>query len=501
MFRNAINDTPFLGTLPDSVFSRVCGQAFRGDYSFISTLRALVFPRMPEEDGISFSYKEIALSKADVERNHKDVIMQHILSVRRGGYMMAGTIQLYNTCNSNSESNKATLDAVEKNFPGFVGGNFVKVERLTEYYKKIFRVLCYINQETKTTVVFTDNIDLRRFHLLQVAIPVMLPWYFPPEAGVTDQEKAILESFNEKTPDSYMAALNAAAEKYDFRTMKIKNELGNFENRFLEREAQNARNNLDQYLSAVRELEDMIASKMKLYYDEDIRLAGIQAKIAAGDGTSEIVSYFIRNRNLSLISVERNRLIFECKGYLSYFDEEGVKRNLNNRNSVVYYASDRIPVDDIEMLMKAIFLDQKLRMKFCASYIFDLSGYVRANSHATYGSEFNDCMPNPHIDEYSCLGNYERVINEYLRKHDYVGAIEQCISSCMSLNFADSTVISEFMRRISGSSSSRVNSRCIELPDGSVVSPREAIQWLKDQNEQKKAKEAAAETAGEGTNE
>lgn len=500
MFRQAISGSPFLGAFPDSVFARIFGDDFRGDYSFISTLRALVFPRMPEEDSICFSYKEITLSKLDVERNNKDVIMQHILSAPRDGRMESGTIQLFN-CNRNSESNEAVMDVVGKSLPGYVRGDFVKVEKLTEYFKKIFHVLCYISKETKTALVFTDDIDLRRFHLLQVAIPVMLPWYFPPDAGVSDQEKAILESFNEKTSDNYMAAMNAAAEKYDFRTMKIKNELGNFENRFLEQEAQNARNNLNRYLSSVRNYEDEITDLMKRYYDEDIRLTGIQAKIAAGDGSSEIVNYFIRNKNLSLVSVDRSRFIFECRGYLSYFDEEGVKRNLTNRSSVVYRAGDRIPGDDIEMLMKAIFLDQKLRMKFCASYMFDLSGYVRAIAHATYGYEFSDCMPNPHIDEYSCLGNYERVINEYLRKHDYIGAIEQCISSCMSLNFADSTVIGEFMRRISGSSSNRVNSRCIELPDKNVVSPREAIQWLKDQNEQKKSQEAAAETAEEGTNE
>lgn len=500
MFRNTINDTPFLGELPDSVFSRIDGQDFRGDYSLTSTLRALVFPRMPETDTLRFYYRETTLSKSDVERNHKDVILQHIISISRGKEFPSGTIRLFNSCGHDPAGNAAALDVVEKNFFNFFGGKFTRVEKLTEYYKKMFRILCYINPESKTTVLFTDNIDLRKFHFLQIAIPVMLPWYFPPEAGVTDQEKAILESFKERTPDSYLTALAAAAEKYDFRTLKIKSKLGNFENRFLEREAQTIQNTLDRYLSAVKSHEDDITSLMRQYYDENIRLAGIQAKMAEGDGTSEIVSYFIRNKNLALVSVDRNQLIFDCKGYLSYFDEEGAKRNINNRGSVLYYVSDRIPKADITLLMKALFLDQTLRMKFCARYSFDLAGSVRAVSHGSYGPEFNDCMPNPHIDEYNCLGNHKRVIDEYLRRHDYVGAIEQCISSCMSLNFADSTVIGEFMRRIYGSSDRRVNTRCIELPDGSIVAPREAIQWLKEQNEQKETQETA-EAAGEGTNE
>ena len=212
------------------------------------------------------------------------------------------------------------------------------------------------------------------------------------------------------------------------------------------------------------------------------------------------MGYFIHNKNLSLVSVDRSRLTFNCKGYLTYFDEEGAKRYINNKNSMLYRASDRFSNEDIAMFSKALFLDQKIRMKFCASYTFDLTGSVRANSHAIYGTEFGDCTPNPHIDRYSCLGNHERAITGRLREHDYVGAIEQCISSCVSLNFADSTVIGEFVSRIF-SNGRGVNIRCIELPDGKVVDPEGAIQWLKEQNEQKKAQETAAETAGEGTNE
>ena len=80
---------------------------------------------------------------------------------------------------------------------------------------------------------------------------------------------------------------------------------------------------------------------------------------------------------------------------------------------------------------------------------------------------------------------------------------EQCISSCKSLNFADSPVITEFMCRIYGISASRVNMKCIELPDGVVVNPADAIKWLKEQDEQKKKQEAAkaAEAAKEEAHE
>lgn len=500
MFRNAIVDSPFLGSAPDFVFDRIGGSDFRGDYSMTSTLRALVFSRMSQTDTIRFVYRETSLTKGEVDRNHQNIVLRHVTNVSKGCSFAANSIYLLNTCNYDNEGNTAVMDVAEKYFIGFSGGKFTRVEKLTEYYKKVFRILCFINTETKTTVIFTDNIDLRKFHFLQLAIPVMLPWYFPPETGVSEQEKAVLESFKERTPDNYLAAIAAIAEKYDFRSLMIKNQLGDFENRFLEQEAQSVQNSIDRYMSCVRDHEEEIDNLMCQCYDSNIKLMGIRAKIAEGDGTSEIVGYFIHNKNLSLVSVDRSRLTFNCKGYLTYFDEEGAKRYINNKNSMLYRASDRFSNEDIAMFSKALFLDQKIRMKFCASYTFDLTGSVRANSHAIYGTEFGDCTPNPHIDRYSCLGNHERAITGRLREHDYVGAIEQCISSCVSLNFADSTVIGEFVSRIF-SNGRGVNIRCIELPDGKVVDPEGAIQWLKEQNEQKKAQEAAAETAGEGTNE
>ena len=135
--------------------------------------------------------------------------------------------------------------------------------------------------------------------------------------------------------------------------------------------------------------------------------------------------------------------------------------------------------------MKAIFLDQTLKMRFCSSYTFNLRGNVRANQGHDYSAiEFRDCTPNTHIDRYHCMGNYERVINEMLMEHNYIGAIEQCMASTVSLNFSDGCVMEEFMRRMYGISDYSVNIRCIELPDGKVVEPKEAIEYLKSQNTQ-----------------
>ena len=98
-------------------------------------------------------------------------------------------------------------------------------------------------------------------------------------------------------------------------------------------------------------------------------------------------------------------------------------------------------------------------------------------------------MPNPHIDRYNCLGNYERTINSMLLEHNYIGALEQCVASCKSLNWGDSTVMHVFMDTMYGSG--HYNNQCIELPDGNIVNPKDAIKWLE--------KQETAETGGDGT--
>ena len=478
MFKEPIMQTPFLGDVQNSVFSRIYGDSFRGDVSFVSTLRALVFPRMSETDQLKVFYRESTLSKRDVDRNHPDTVLSSVIG--NYGRIQENSVRIINVCNYMKDGNEATMNVVEKNFLQYAGGGFRRIEKFTEFFKKIFRTMCFVNEEDRITIVFTESMDIRRFHFLQLAVPVMFPWYFPPDNGITDQELNIVQSFKEKEPDKYMAALETAAAKYDFRTMRIKSVLGDFEKKFLERALVQSRERLASFSRDVQNYEDAITNLMAKYYDESIRMAGVQARIASGDSDNELMNYFIRNPNLSIVSSGMSEITFNVKGYLAYFDEDVVKRYLEKPESILYSGGGDFSNEEIKMLMKAIFVDQDLRMKFCASYTFNMKGSVQARSHANYGTEFNDCTPNPHIDRYHCLGDYRRHIDERLASYDYVGAIDQCVVSCTSLNFSDTTVIEEFMARIRGMSGDGVNMRCIELPDGKIVDPAGAIKWLKE---------------------
>ena len=86
------------------------------------------------------------------------------------------------------------------------------------------------------------------------------------------------------------------------------------------------------------------------------------------------------------------------------------------------------------------------------------------------------------------MGNYIEPINRALQKRDYITALEQCIASAKSLNFHDSTVMENFVRQFTSNSGGSY--KALELPDGRVVTPRDAIKWIEEQ-------EAAANAAAE----
>ena len=77
-------------------------------------------------------------------------------------------------------------------------------------------------------------------------------------------------------------------------------------------------------------------------------------------------------------------------------------------------------------------------------------------------------------------------INEALISNDTIMAIEQCVASNKCLNFRDSAVCSVFMSTMYENSSEGYSLRFIELPDGKVVKPSEAVKWLNEQEEEKK---------------
>lgn len=486
MFKQVISNTALTTDAANSFFSHIDGASFRGDVSFVSSLRALVAPRMKDDENLSLSFHQSSYSESQLNGfSNKKVAIQMVFdSVDYDN----GSVLIHSFISPSGESNAAWMKMLETSFVT-VYPDWYRLEKVTDFFKKTFNTLCFINPNTKQVVIFTENLDIRKMHYLQCSIFAFLPWYFDPKQGVSKLEMELIESLRSKDSAQYEECISKIAEQYDFRTAKIKHLLRGFETKHEQRQCESVREQIQCCLNSIDSLNNQIGEWLERKRDFEISLLGLETKIANSKDDSEIMDYFIRNTNLVLDDVNNTSITFTVKAYLEYFDEDYAERVINNKGSYIYHPSGRdcsniIAADDMEKLMTAIFIDQRLRIRLCATYCLDMFGRVTALTSPNT-PELRGCMPNTHIDRYHCLGNYNRAIVEMLKRHDYIGAVEQCAASCKSLNFHDSPVMNEFMLRMYGVSSyqSTISIKCIELPDGDVVMPIDAIKWLKSHEE------------------
>lgn len=502
MFKSVINSTPLVSDAANSFFQNISGDYFQRDATFLSTLRALVAPRMAEGDSVCLSFSETNYTTNTLRENSTSAVIGSICGYSNAMSGGRGKIQIHNFTSQTQEDNYANLELMKSSFEREYDG-WHRLNKVTDFFRKTFYVLCFINPEKKNVYIFTDRMDVKKMHYLQCSIFAFLPWYFDPEAGVSELEMELIESLREKTSGKYEDCIARIASQYDFRTQRIRNLLAGFETRYERQECERVQREIRQYIEKIEELNSRIGDYLRNKSDKEILLLGLETKIAQGESEdSEIMEYFLCNNKLVLEEVTDTYMVFSCMDYLTYFDEDMAKQMIDNKRSYVYRPNGRacnnfIQEDDMKKLMYAIFIDQILRVKMCSAYKFELRGNVEGLRGHSYGYECRECTPNPHIDRYSCMGNYERTINKLLQNHDYIGAIEQCIASCKSLNFGDQYVMVEFMNRIYGIGDSSVNIRCIELPDGKVVMPKEAVEWLKEQEPQTQETEDAQVQEGE----
>lgn len=493
MFKNIITDTPLTTAEANSFFQNIKGATYMSDETFVATLRALLYSRVPSDETVEVQFATTGFSEASLKNNSMRAVLDAIVFANGGGQSPVegdayGIVRVHDFANSNSADSMANMKLIEREFLNYCSG-WVRVEKVTDFFRKTFAVLCYIQPETKCVYLFVDNMNMQKLHYLQCAVFAFLPWYFDPEQGVTEQEMELINSLREKKATKYETCLADFASQFDFRTSRIKNLLSGFETRYERIQCEELGNEIKQVIDRIEQLNYQIGDWLKMKAEKEITLLGFQTKIQqSGDPEeSEIMDYFLCNKNLILEKVDDRTMTFVVKGYVDFFDEDMAKTVIDNRRSYVYRPSGRacnnyIPEGDMKRLMTALFIDETLRMKFCAAYKFELTGGVSALAHHLYDYECRDCTPNPHTDRYSCMGDYQHVINELLKNHDYIGAIEQCSASCRSLNFGDSIVMQEFMNRLYGTGNGdNVNIQCIELPDGRIVRPKEAIIWLKEQ--------------------
>lgn len=478
MFKQCINFTSLTSEAANIFFQNITGDNYGSDCTFLATLRALVAPRLPEGESIRLTFGRSNYSAADVLTAPSESMVRAICSAFSP---TNGRIYVHNLSSRDEESSTANIDLLKSRFCKIYDG-WQLLDKISIFYQKSFRVICFINPDIKSVALFVDQLNMQKLHYLQMSTLAFLPWYFQAENGIEEIELEMLKSLRERSSDKYLCCIDEISKRYDFESGRIRSLLHDFETAYERRECENVLSEISAVDNNLRGLESRISDQIRHRNDLCIKLTGLKRRIAEGI-ESEIMEYFLCNRKLYLESVSNTHMHFAVRDYMSYFDEDAAQSYIDSDSGYFYdYCSGDegdISKEGMKKLLNAIFIDQTLKIRFCAAYSFDLNGSVRAEGHHQFSDEFNGYEPNPHIQEYSCMGGYIVPINKALQNRDYITALEQCIASAKSLNLHDSSVMDRFVEQLTENHGREY--KAIELPDGRVVSPAEAIKWIESQ--------------------
>ena len=479
MFHDTIRNTPLTTEEANLYFQdKIYGDSFNRDVSFLATLRALLGQRLPEGEYVRLKICTSSFSESDIRGSSTQAVINAIF----GREDFSNTLTVRMMCGPHN-GNKAALELFEREFEANRKG-WQRLEKVTIYLKKWCSAQCFLNHANKAAFLLVENIDMGTFHIVESAAPALFPWYIDPKT-ITPDELEFIKSLNNRTSEAYIGFLSKCASQYDFRDAFIRLKLKGIESVYERRRAEEMEREISNIDNNIMHLSNDMASYLRQRRDREATLLGLQLKINQAQDSSELMEYFLCNKHLKLLAVEGTSVRFSAFDYLTFYDEDMASRMISNHSSYVYNycSSGGITAEDMEMLMNAIFIDQTLKVKFVSEYSVSLEGSVGGVGHYYDRVSFPDYMPNPHIYFHSCLGSHRQFIQERLTARDYIGAIEQCISSAKSLNFGDSTVMKEFMHCICSEGYDGTNNHCIELPDGTITDPTGAIAFLKSEKE------------------
>ena len=223
MFRKTINETPFTSQAANCCFSNISGTAWNHDVSFVSTLRALLADRIPAEEQVKLVITSRSLRASQARRGASSILESFIIP-------NPGDIHVSHF-SSTTEDNETWMSLIENHFIDAFGQSWRRISRVTDFFRKTFKVVCFVNDADKSVCLFTDGMDTRRLHYLQCAVFAFLPWYFDPEKGVSELEMELIQSLRENSADKYENCLEKMILKYDLREAEIRRLLSGFETR------------------------------------------------------------------------------------------------------------------------------------------------------------------------------------------------------------------------------------------------------------------------------
>lgn len=334
-------------------------------------------------------------------------------------------------------------------------------------YTKVF-----VNTKIQRTVVFVSKSANHHWvQALEGCVCKIMPWLFPE--GVTDEWKRFVKSIavenkniTDQDKESNMINFcNNEAKKFDARNAFLHKKLDNISSIYIEKERESAQSSLENLCD---QIDRYRASLTDLY----AKLASAQERVKSlslynPDTSSVYYDFFAEHKNVRLLLVDEDRIIYGVDDYLEYFESDLLQTFLDNQNS---WHSRRNK--EQRELMKALFIDKTAKLAVKA--MFSLSGLKLVNpikSSSSYGHLYDDfspeSVPNHHIYSFACSGENAQYYESYAATGDWDLGIEQSIAATKNLNVGDTIVFNKLLDDLTVHNTSK---KCIHTNDGRILS-------------------------------
>ena len=455
------------------------------DVSFISTLRALLMNRIPKEEIVDIDTYRTTYSKSALSNATPDNCMGAIFSD------IDAKIGIIYISPADRESADYTMELIRNHFINWrrkrTEKEYSELIDLSLYLKR-FNVdaQIYTCEETKSTVIAivlprSGSDQFSKFHILESLIPRFLPWYFR-EKPLTELEFNLLSSLHEKRADNYIQYVNQIAENFDFRSYEIEQIVGGFYDRYYSNQILYIKREIEDIDSCVEDCFQKVSSCISHKNNLNIRLIGLE-NCDPTQAQNEVLDLFRCNSSIDPISSYDNTINFIVRTQFDSFDPEAAITILDNEHSYAYRnyncSNPFRQLKDRKLLLKAIFSDDpRLILKTCSIFKLNMSGEVSSFAGYAYPAKYKDYLRNPHLHYYNCFGDHKRYILDRVSAGDIVGAIMQCVESAKSINILEAPTFGRLVNDLFNS-----QDKVILLPDGSSVTPAEALEWLKKEEE------------------
>lgn len=182
-----------------------------------------------------------------------------------------------------------------------------------------------------------------------------------------------------------------------------------------------------------------------------------------------------------------NQMISEIvEGALTFYEQDELEILLSGSFTTYYNP------DFIKQFLTDIFIDKKYKLHCGVHTLFPLNrsnASLRLNKESGSFYRENNLFPNPHLQFYTCTGDYKPKLVQAIMNADILMYNNILLASVKTYNFRDSTVFSQFCHTLDSISnvakepdnfnygeleSNIIDSKCLEDEEGNRISIRDA---------------------------